>query len=150
MIYMYVCAVLMRLKGMDSPFKVSNKIISSLLFGLFTIALGYGILYAVVGACLWGLGIVPGLPELGKLRENNREVWEHTAIRGCWNGALLSLLFGGAFWLVIAGASMPIWYKIGFILEDMWPSTFKQGTNFGGWALGEWLFGAALGLALIS
>ena len=134
-----VCSLAMRLKGMDSPIGGLYKALSSVAVGLITWNQWIGV--------AWLLGIMPGLPELGKLTSFDRKAWEQGVIRGAWNGVCLTIATGWV-WPVYAGVTMPLWYFLGFNLMERWPQIFKKGTHTSGWAVGEFLFGAVLGAAL--
>ncbi len=73
--------------------------------------------------------------------------WAGTSLRGGYYGLALALPTMSLLPL-IAGLSMPIWYWIGFEIEKKWPQTFVWDSHIGGWALGEWLYGAILGVSL--
>jgi hypothetical protein len=153
----------MRIKGADFYWrgeKMKNFLFvpfkgwSAIVFALGC-ALHFDPIQSVLFGVAWLFGIMPGLPALGEIKVNNRSVIQEVCWRGLWNGFLLSL-FG--FWTfgeialapMLAGLSMPLWYKIGFSLERKWPETFQWQSHIGGWALGEWLFGAALITALVT
>ena len=94
------CSISMRLKGTGGePIGGLYKGLSALLVGMVT--------WNPLMGVAWLLGIMPGLPEIGKLQTFDRVAWEQTIMRGAWNGTCLALVTG-TIWPLVAGVSMPV------------------------------------------
>jgi len=73
--------------------------------------------------------------------------WNRSAFRGLLFGVPIALV-SLSFYPLIAGALMPFGYRIGRKLQDKYPNVVKPQTNLSGWAIGEWLYGAIIGLSI--
>jgi hypothetical protein len=102
------------------------------------------------GDQIWIVSVLDKLWDKLKLSENHKQTfygWVGTSIRGGYYGLALAVPTTSLLPL-IAGLSMPVWYYLGFVLEKKWPKTFVWDSHIGGWALGEWFYGAVLGLSV--
>ena len=136
-----------RYKGKEVP---NGRAISTVLFGLVLSLVCLDGYQGIVFAAAWFLGCVPELGDkLGDLKEDFLKGFIPMSLRGLWFGVPLSVASMSVLPILLS-MTMPFCYALGFQLETKYPKVFKSGTNFGGWAMGEWLFGAALGLSLIT
>lgn len=155
-----VCAFLYALKGGDVAKRLPyGRITSSILFGVAIALVNLDIIEGLLAGVGWGLGVSPSLGEEAGAVGGFKGAWgeyiekgfgrsygiKHCLQRGVWTGAMIALgLQSGFTGLIVAGAAMVPLYWIGISIRQL-PKNVPINQP---WDIGEWLYGAALGVAV--